>query len=336
MSGQAYAAGGIRTTVAATRAATDDELRANLARLAARAAARRASRRSRPSRATASTSRTSSGRCASLARSTPETTFLGAHVVPDGVDRARLRRPRLRRDARGLRALGPLGGRLLRGRRVRRRRDARTSSRPAWRQVWSRGCTPTSSTESEGVQIAVELGAASADHCTHLTAADIDALAAVGHCRDAAAARRVLDPLPLPAARGPARRGRDRRHRHRLQPGIGFSTADAAGDRARGAGDAHDPGRGASGPPPSAGQARCGATTSAGSVSARAPTSSCWTRRAISTSPTGRACRSSARSGATAAASPDPQPAQLTPGPVLGRTCSRQRPCHLPAEPASS
>src|ERR1700712_1119299 len=35
MSGQAYAAGGIRTTVAATRAATDDQLRATLPRLAA-------------------------------------------------------------------------------------------------------------------------------------------------------------------------------------------------------------------------------------------------------------------------------------------------------------
>src|SRR6202035_96625 len=34
MSGQPYAAGGIRTTVAATRAASDEVLRANIARLA--------------------------------------------------------------------------------------------------------------------------------------------------------------------------------------------------------------------------------------------------------------------------------------------------------------
>jgi imidazolonepropionase len=35
MAGRAYAAGGIRTTVAATRAASDDELRANATRLRA-------------------------------------------------------------------------------------------------------------------------------------------------------------------------------------------------------------------------------------------------------------------------------------------------------------
>ena len=49
-----------------------------------------------------------------------------------------------------------------------------------------------------GVRLAVELGAACADHCTHLTDADVDALAAVGHGRDAAARRRVLHPLAVP------------------------------------------------------------------------------------------------------------------------------------------
>jgi cytosine/adenosine deaminase-related metal-dependent hydrolase len=52
MAGTPYAAGGIRTTVAATRAATDDELRARLRRLAAEARGR-ARRRSRSSPATA-------------------------------------------------------------------------------------------------------------------------------------------------------------------------------------------------------------------------------------------------------------------------------------------
>src|SRR6185437_566637 len=49
MAGESYAAGGIRTTVAATRAATDEQLTSHVARLF-----------------------------------TPETTFLGAHVVPSG------------------------------------------------------------------------------------------------------------------------------------------------------------------------------------------------------------------------------------------------------------
>lgn len=81
MAGRAYTAGGIRTTVAATRAASDDELRAHLARLVAQAHAQGTT-----------TLEIKSGygltvadeqRALRLAREvTDETTFLGAHVVP--------------------------------------------------------------------------------------------------------------------------------------------------------------------------------------------------------------------------------------------------------------
>ncbi|GAA1733730.1 imidazolonepropionase [Microcella frigidaquae] len=81
MAGRAYTAGGIRTTVAATRAASDDALRTRLAHLAAQARAQGTT-----------TLEIKSGygltvhdeeRALQLARElTPETTFLGAHVVP--------------------------------------------------------------------------------------------------------------------------------------------------------------------------------------------------------------------------------------------------------------
>ena len=86
-------------------------------------------------------------RRASLAiarRFTPETTFLGAHVVPHGVRRRprRLRRPGHRPDARGVRAVREVDRRLLRAGRLRRRpgprdpdrRVAAAARRPAPRQ----------------------------------------------------------------------------------------------------------------------------------------------------------------------------------------------------------
>ena len=64
MSGRPYTAGGIRTTVAATRAAGDDALRANVRRLVAEAL-RPARPRSSASPGTASPSRTRRAACAS-------------------------------------------------------------------------------------------------------------------------------------------------------------------------------------------------------------------------------------------------------------------------------
>jgi len=81
MTGEPYTAGGIRTTVEATRAATDEVLRANLARLAGELVC---------SGVTTFEAKSGYGltvadeeRSLRLARErTPETTFLGAHVVP--------------------------------------------------------------------------------------------------------------------------------------------------------------------------------------------------------------------------------------------------------------
>ncbi len=87
MTGRPYTAGGIRTTVAATRAATDEQLTAHVAHLVQEML-----------RQGTTTVEIKSGygltvhdeaRSLAIARGfTPETTFLGAHVVPEGADPA--------------------------------------------------------------------------------------------------------------------------------------------------------------------------------------------------------------------------------------------------------
>jgi imidazolonepropionase len=178
MSGVAYDGGGIASTVAATRAASDDALRQRLRGLVAEMRAQGTT-----------TVEVKSGygltvddeaRALRLAAEvTPETTFLGAHVVPPGIDRD---------DYLDL-VCGPM--------------LAACTPHARWIDVF---CEPGSAhafdgdearavltagraagldlrvhanqlTAGPGVRLAVELGAASADHCTHLTDADVDALA---------------------------------------------------------------------------------------------------------------------------------------------------------------
>ena len=105
MAGLPYTAGGIASTVAATRAATDDALRANLAGLAAEMLAQGTTTfecKSGYGLTVADESRS----LALAAEVTPEVTYLGAHVVPPEFDGrpGRLCRPGVRRDAGRVRA----------------------------------------------------------------------------------------------------------------------------------------------------------------------------------------------------------------------------------------
>ena len=71
------------------------------------------------------------------------------------------------------------------------------------RRAAGRACTPTSSAPGPGVRLAVELGAASVDHCTYLDRRRRRRAGRRRHRRDAAAGRRVLHPrrrTPTPAA----------------------------------------------------------------------------------------------------------------------------------------
>jgi imidazolonepropionase len=178
MSGQPYAAGGIATTVASTRAADDVQLAAGVKRLAGELLG-----------AGVTTFETKSGygltvedeaRSLAVARQfTSETTFLGAHVVP----------AEFRDDRQGY--LDLVTGPML----------AACTPFARWIDVFcDRGAFDVDEARAvltagraaglelrlhagqlgpgAGIQLAVELGAASVDHCTYASDEDVEALAA--------------------------------------------------------------------------------------------------------------------------------------------------------------
>src|SRR5579875_919947 len=180
MAGRPYEAGGIRATVAATRAASDVTLRAGVRRIAGemlRQGTTTLECKSGYGLTVADEARS----LALAAEITPEVTFLGAHVVP----------PEFDGDPAGYLEL--VCGPML---------DA-CAPHAKWIDVFCergafgaaeaaavlaagrrRGLAPRVHANQlgpgPGVRVAVEAGAASADHCTHLTDADVDALAQSG------------------------------------------------------------------------------------------------------------------------------------------------------------
>lgn len=174
MAGETYSAGGIRSTVAATRAATDEQLSAQVTRFVGEMV-----------RQGTTTVEIKSGygltvldeaRSLAIARQfTDETTFLGAHVVPPGTDAAAyvdlVTGPMLEAaepyarwidvfceegafdvdQARVILAAGAAKG--LRGR-----------------------LHANQLTYGGGIQLAAELGLVAVDHCTFLSESDIGAL----------------------------------------------------------------------------------------------------------------------------------------------------------------
>ena len=190
MAGRRYAAGGIRTTVAATRAAGEVELdrlaRHRIAELRAQGT---------------TTVEIKSGYGLDVAseellltvasRLTPETTFLGAHVVPDSPDAF----PGPGRDdlTAAWRYVELVCGEML----------TRCAPLAKWVDVFcetgafdadqartvltagmAAGLLPRVHANQlghgPGVQLACDLGAAAADHCTYLSDADVSALADSG------------------------------------------------------------------------------------------------------------------------------------------------------------
>lgn len=177
MAGLPYAAGGIRSTVAATRAATDDQLGANLRSLVAELLAQGTTTFECKS-GYGLTVRDEARSVALAAEFTPEVTYLGAHVVP----------PEFADDPGGYVDLAC--GAML---------DA-CAPQARWVDVFcergafgpdeaaavlaagiAAGLQPRVHANQlgpgPGVQLAVRHGAASADHCTYLDEADVDALA---------------------------------------------------------------------------------------------------------------------------------------------------------------
>lgn len=177
MAGQRYAAGGIQRTVAATRAASDDELRRRLARLVAEC---------RMQGTTTLEIKTGYGltvddeaRLARLASEvTDEVTFLGAHVVPpEYADR---------RDE----YVELVAGSMLQACAPHARFIDVFCETGAFRPDESRRILAAGIAHGltarvhgnqlgfgEGVRVAVEMDAASVDHCTYLSDDDVRALA---------------------------------------------------------------------------------------------------------------------------------------------------------------
>lgn len=177
MAGRPYEAGGITTTVAATRAASDDELRGRLTRLHAELLAQGTT-----------TFETKSGygltghdeeRALRLAGEfTPETTFLGAHIVaPEYAEEPEayvdlVRGPMLADCAPHARWIDVF---------CERGAFDETQARAILEAGMAKGLRPRVHANQlgpgPGVRLACELGAASADHCTYLEDRDVDALA---------------------------------------------------------------------------------------------------------------------------------------------------------------
>ena len=178
MAGERYEAGGIRTTVAATRAASEEELlRLATARLAEARAQGTTTVEIKSGYGLDTASEERLLRVASAL--TPETTLLGAHVVPQGWDA----------DA----YVDLVTGEML----------AACAPHAKWVDVFcetgafgvdqartvleagmSVGLAPRVHANQlgpgPGVQLACEVGAAAADHCTYLSDADVAALADSG------------------------------------------------------------------------------------------------------------------------------------------------------------
>jgi imidazolonepropionase len=180
MAGRPYQAGGIRSTVAATRAAPDEVLRANLARLTREMLVQGTTTLECKS-GYGLTVPDEARAVALAAEATPEVTFLGAHVVP----------PEYESDRAGY--LDLVCGPML----------SACAPHARWVDVFcERGAFDTDEAAAvlaagraagllprvhanqlgpgPGVQVAVSAGAASADHCTYLSDADVDALASSG------------------------------------------------------------------------------------------------------------------------------------------------------------
>ncbi|WUR61078.1 imidazolonepropionase [Micromonospora chokoriensis] len=195
MAGQPYTGGGIRTTVGATRAATDNELRATVRRL--RGEALRQGTTTMEIKSGYGLTVADEARSLRIAaESSTETTFLGAHVVPaEYADRP---------DDYVSLVCGPM--------------LAAATPYAKWVDVFcERGAFDVDHARAilacgqaaglgvrihanqlgpgAGVRLGVELDAASVDHCTHLSDADVDALAGTAHS-DGSGTRTVATLLP--------------------------------------------------------------------------------------------------------------------------------------------
>jgi imidazolonepropionase len=178
MAGEPYAAGGIRSTVAATRAATDEQLEANLLGLLAEM--RRQGTTTVEVKSGYGLSVEDEARSLAIAaRHTEETTYLGAHVVPADI---------APEDYVAL-VIGPMleaAAPYAKWVDVFCERGAfdAEQARTILKAGVAKGLLPRLHANQlghgPGIEVACEVGAASADHCTFTTDDDLRNLADAG------------------------------------------------------------------------------------------------------------------------------------------------------------
>jgi imidazolonepropionase len=177
MAGAPYAAGGIRSTVATTRATADDELR-RLARVRRRDALRAGITHTEIKSGYALEVSGEERLCQLASELTDDVTFLGAHLLPSEFEA----------DPDGYVSL--VCGEMLEACAPHARWIDVFCERGAFNAEQSRAVLEAGRGAGlglrvhanqlglgPGVRVAVEMGAASADHCTHLSRADVEALA---------------------------------------------------------------------------------------------------------------------------------------------------------------
>ena len=178
MAGESYAAGGIRTTVRATREASDAQLTAHVGRLVTEM--QRQGTTTLEIKSGYGLSVADEARSLAVARQfTEETTFLGAHVVPEGIGAedyvALVTGPMLeaaRPHASWIDAFCERGAFDV---------DQARAVLAAGAAAGLKGRLHANQlTYGGGVQLACELGLVAVDHCTYLSDADVDALAQSG------------------------------------------------------------------------------------------------------------------------------------------------------------
>ncbi|GAB3017383.1 imidazolonepropionase [Nocardioides flavus (ex Wang et al. 2016)] len=200
MTGRPYTAGGIRTTVAATRAATDEQLTSHVARLVSEMRAQGTTSVEIKSGYGLSV-HDEARSLAVAAQFTDETTFLGAHVVPDGTTPedyvALVTGPMLAAAAPHARWIDVFcedGAFDV---------DQARTILQAGTDSGLRGRLHANQlTYGGGVRLACELGLVAVDHCTYLTDADVDALASSGTVATLLPGVEFSTRQPYPDARG--------------------------------------------------------------------------------------------------------------------------------------
>jgi len=225
MAGRPYQAGGIMQTVAATRAASDEELLARARRL--RAEALRGGTTTMEAKTGYGLDVVSETRVALISAEVADVvTYLGAHVVPEGADRRSY--------------VDLVTGDMLAAVEayasfvdvfcetgafdVEESREILLAGRAAGLALKVHG---NQLGESGGVALAVELGATSVDHCNHLSAADLDALASSDTVATLLPACDLSTRQPFPPARELVDAGATVAIASNCNPGSSYTTSMA-------------------------------------------------------------------------------------------------------------